>query len=127
MNSNLNIGPTEKMAKKPTPKNKKRGAFKSILRILRGDFLIEKLSKEVTAMIFISVILCIFYINNRYNAQQQLIEINKLKTELEDTKYNALTKKAILLNQSRQSVIEDELKKKGSNIKTPNTPPYIIK
>ncbi len=37
------------------------------------------------------MILVILYIDNRYSSQQEMIEIDRLKKELIDTKYDALT------------------------------------
>lgn len=111
-------------------KEKKKGKFspiKFIIRILSGDFIFERISKEGFAAIFLATVLGVFYINNRYNAQQQLLEINKLRIELQDVKYNALTKQAILLHKSRQSKIEEELKKQGSKLEIPSNPPFLIK
>lgn len=102
---------------------KKKNRF---LWIIRGDILVDKLSKEASAIIFVSVIIGIFYISNRYSVQQQLLEINSLRIELQDIKYNTLTQKAILLHKSRQSKIETELRKNGSSLKIPTNPPFII-
>ena len=61
--------------------------------------LIEKLSsidenmdiEEASTLVLIMVFI-IFYIHNRYASQQQQIEIDRLKKELTDIKYDALTR-----------------------------------
>ena len=42
---------------------------------------------------------------NRYSCQQEMIEIDKLKKDLTDIKYDALTRSSELMEKSRQSRI----------------------
>ena len=95
-------------------KKKKRTSLKSILG---GDILLL-----VLIMVFI-----IFYIHNRYASQQQQIEIDRLKKELIDIKYDALTRSSELMEKSRQSRIEDYISSKESDLQTSTNPPYLIK
>ncbi len=70
----------------------------------------------------------LLYIGNGYSSQQELIEINKLKGEVEDAKYNALVRSSELLEKSRQSHIEEILKSRGdTTLQTATTSPYILK
>ena len=66
------------------------------------------------------MVLILFYIHNRYACQQQMIEIDKLKKELIDIKYDALSR-------SRQSRIEEYIATKESDLQTSTNPPYLIK
>ena len=68
-----------------------------------------------------------FYIHNRYASQQQQIEINKLKKELIDIKYDALTRSSELMEKSRQSRIEEYVSEEQSDLQTSTNPPYVIK
>ena len=43
------------------------------------------------------MILTVLYIDNRYSSQQELIEIDKLKKDLVDIKYDALTRSSELM------------------------------
>ena len=105
----------EEVVNKKTEEGKKknRTSLKSILGrdILATDF-----------MVFI-----IFYIHNRYASQQQQIEIDRLKKELIDIKYDALTRSSELMEKSRQSRIEDYISNKESDLQTSTHPPYLIK
>lgn len=59
--------------------------------ILGGEVLVHLMRKQANLIILI-MILVILYIDNRYSSQQEMIEIDRLKKELIDTKYDALTK-----------------------------------
>ena len=73
------------------------------------------------------MILTVLYIDNRYSSQQELIEIDKLKKDLIDIKYDALTRSSELMEKSRQSRIEEYISAEGTPLKTASTPPYLIK
>ena len=66
-------------------------------------------------------------INNRYECQLQLIEIDNLKKELIDIKYDALTRSSELMERSRQSRIEEYIATKESDLQTSTNPPYLLK
>ena len=84
------------------------------------------LRRQVYLLILI-VILTILYIDNRYSSQQELIEIDRLKKELTDIKYDALTISSELTEKSRQSRIEEYISAEGRQLQTAATPPYLIK
>ena len=65
--------------------------------------------------------------DNRYASQQQQIEIDRLKKELIDIKYDALTRSSELMEKSRQSRIEEYISNKESDLQTSTNPPYLIK
>ena len=73
------------------------------------------------------MVFAIFYIHNRYASQQQQIEIDNLRKELIDIKYDALTRSSELMEKSRQSRIEEYISTKGSQLQTATQPPFIIK
>jgi hypothetical protein len=56
-----------------------------------------------------------------------MIEIDKLKRDLIDIRYDALTRSSELLERTRQSRIEEYISEKGSDLQTPTNPPYLIK
>lgn len=76
--------------------------------------------------------MCVFYIilyiTNRYQAQQEQIEIEELKTEVQRQKYYSLTRSGELTIKSRQSQIEKTLKETPDSMLLPPTePPFIIR
>jgi hypothetical protein len=108
--------------KKENPSSK----HMSIRSILGGDILANDFLKRQTSLLILVMILTILYIDNRYSSQQELIEIDKLKKKLTDTKYNALTRSSELMEKSRQSRIEEYISTEDSPLETPTNRPYLI-
>lgn len=104
-------------------KKHKRASLKSILG---GDILATDFFRRQTKLLVLIMILIIFYIHNRYASQQQQIEIDRLKKELIDIKYDALTRSSELMEKSRQSRIEDYISTRESELQTSTNPPYLI-
>ena len=99
----------------------------SIRSILGGDILANDFFKRHTSILIIIMILTILYIDNRYTSQQELIEIDRLKKELTDIKYDALTRSSELMEKSRQSRIEEYISTEESHLETATNRPYLIK
>ena len=115
----VNCNPAIEPEKKPNRRT-------LIVRFFNGELFSKKITPQTIGSFAILVMVAIFYINNRYDTQQQLLKISRLKVELQDIKYNALTQKAQVLHLSRQSKIEEDLKKRGSQLEIPSTPPFVI-
>ncbi|MEG1562595.1 MAG: FtsL-like putative cell division protein [Bacteroides sp.] len=103
---------------------KKRG--NSLKNIVGGDILAADFFRRQTKLLVLIMIFIIFYVHNRYASQQQQIEIDQLKKELTDIKYDALTRSSELMEKSRQSRIEDYISTKESDLQTSTNPPYEI-
>lgn len=100
----------------------------SLREILGGDYLIGSFLRRNILFILVLVALGILYITNRYAAQQEIIEHEKLRNELIEKKNYALTQYAELTMCCRQSNIENRLKSFGDSLLTaPKEPPFIIK
>jgi hypothetical protein len=99
----------------------------SIRSILGGDILANDFFKRQTSLLILIMILTILYIDNRYTSQQELIEIDRLKKELTDIKYDALTRSSELMEKSRQSRIEEYISTQESHLETATNRPYLIK
>ena len=99
----------------------------SIRSILGGDILANDFFKRQTSLMILIMILTILYIDNRYTSQQELIEIDRLKKELIDIKYDALTRSSELMEKSRQSRIEEYISTEESHLETATNRPYLIK
>lgn len=87
----------------------------------------HRLFRRQTKLLVLIMVFVIFYIHNRYASQQQQIEIDRLKKELIDIKYDALTRSSELMEKSRQSRIEEYISNKESDLQTSTNPPYLIK
>lgn len=105
-------------------KKQKRSSLRSLLG---GDILATDFFRRQTKLLVLIVVFIIFYIHNRYASQQQQIEIDRLKKELIDIKYDALTRSSELMEKSRQSRIEDYISTRESELQTSTNPPYLIK
>ena len=99
----------------------------SIRSILGGDILANDFFKRQTSLLILIMILTILYIDNRDTSQQELIEIDRLKKELTDIKYDALTRSSELMEKSRQSRIEEYISTEESHLETATNRPYLIK
>lgn len=113
---------TEKAEKAKKAKNRT-----SLKNIIGGDILATDFFRRQTKLLVPIMVLILFYIHNRYACQQQMIEIDKLKKELIDIKYDALTRSSELMEKSRQSRIEEYIATKESDLQTSTNPPYLIK
>lgn len=114
----------------PKPKKDKKKAspnHMSIKSILGGDILANDFFKRQTNLLILIMVLTILYINNRYESQQEMIEIDRLKKELTDIKYDALTRSSELMEKSRQSRIEEYISTEESHLETATSRPYLIK
>ena len=99
----------------------------SLREILFGDFLLGTFLRRQVWFILFLVILSIFYISNRYAAQQEIIEEETLRKELVEKKNYALTQYAELTMASRQSGLEQRLRAFGDSLlTTSNEPPFVI-
>lgn len=112
---------------KEQDKQTKKGAHITFKSILGGDILAHEFLRRQANLLILIVFLTILYIDNRYSSQQELIEIDRLKKELVDIKYDALTISSELTEKSRQSRIEKYISEKGTPLKTAATPPFLIK
>lgn len=114
----------EQAASGKSPKNGARNM--SLKSILGGDILTNDFFKRQIKLLVLIMILTIIYISNRYSCQQELIEIDRLKKELTDIKYDALTRSSELTEKSRQSRIEEYISQSQSDLGTSTNPPYLI-
>ena len=98
----------------------------SIRSILGGDILANDFFKRQTSLLILIMVLTILYIDNRYTSQQEMIEIDRLKKELTDIKYDALTRSSELMEKSRQSRIEEYISTEESHLETSTNRPFLI-
>ena len=117
----------EKQINEKTEKAKRAKNRTSLKNIIGGDILATDFFRRQTKLLVLIMVLILFYIHNRYACQQQMIEIDKLKKELIDIKYDALPRSSELMEKSRQSRIEEYIATKESDLQTSTNPPYLIK
>ncbi len=109
-------------------KRAKKQYKKNFTGLLFGEFLASEVLRKNIGFILLVAFCMLLYIGNGYSSQQELIELNKLKEEVEDVKYNALIRSSELLERSRQSHIEEHLKSIGDTmLQTATISPFVIK
>lgn len=99
----------------------------SLKEILGGDILMAEWLRRQMGLLLLCVFFIIVYITNRYSSEQEMIEIDKLKVELTEVKYRALTRSGELTVKSRQSQIEKSLRHSpDSLLQVSNEPPFVV-
>ena len=98
----------------------------SLKSIFLGDFLINDFLRRQAGLLALIVLFTVIYNSNRYSCQQEMIEIDLLRKQLTDIKYDALTRSSELTERTRQSRIEEYVSAKNSELQTSTAPPYII-
>ena len=86
-----------KIEKKVNNKSENTSSKMSFRSILGGDILANDFFKRQTRLLILIMILTVLYIDNRYSSQQELIEIDRLKKEMDDVKYDAITRSSELM------------------------------
>lgn len=99
----------------------------TLRKILGGDILTAQIIRRQIWLVILIVFFVIIYISNRYNIQNDIIVLDKLQKELQDTKYKALSTSSQITEKSRESNVLDMLKNnKDSVLHIATQPPYII-
>lgn len=96
--------------------------WKSVIRQMSID---GQWFKRQIGVIILAVTGIIIYITCRYQAQQEIIQEEQLRKELQDWKFKTLTRNSELTLKTRQSQIENALKNFGdSTLKVSTEAPY---
>ena len=98
--------------------------LKDVLQALSINGLWFKKQLGVLALILLGIII---YITNRYQAQTEMIEEDKLHEELQDWKYRSMTRNSELTLRCRQSQLEEQMTAMGdSTLCSSNDPVYEL-
>ena len=89
--------------------------------ILKEDFVIKQFK-----LLFLIAFFAILLVTHRYLCLQKLTQIEDLNRELNDIRYENLVLTTKLTKNSRQSQIEEILKKRGIELSASKTPVYEI-
>ena len=97
--------------------------WKSVIRQMSID---GQWFKRQIGVLILAVTGIIIYITCRYQAQQEIIQEEQLRKELQDWKFRTLTRNSELTLKTRQSQIEIALKNFGdSTLKVSTEAPFI--
>lgn len=117
----------EVIAKQAIEEEVSGSASFTLRKILGGDILTAQIIRKQIWLFMLIVFFIIIYISNRYSIQKDLIELDQLQKELQDTKYRALSTSSQITEKSRESNVLDMLKhSKDSTLHIATQPPYII-
>ena len=110
--------------KQPQPKKTKKKV--SLFNILGGDILKEDFVVKQSKLLIMIAVCFVLFIGNRYSCLKKITQIEDLKKELKDLRYENLVLLTKLTEKSRLSQIEDLVKSKGLNLSNSNGPVYEI-
>lgn len=117
----------EAIAKQAIEEDMPQSSNLTLKKILGGDILNAQIIRRQIWLIILVAVFVIIYISNRYSIQKDLIELDKLQSELQDAKYKALSSSSQITEKSRESNVLDMLKNnKDSVLHIATQPPYII-
>ena len=118
---------TEGIKEQATEDESPLSANFTLRKILGGDILNTSTIRHQIWLFLLIAFILLIYISNRYSCQQDLIEIDKLKRELQDARYKALSTSSQITEKSRESNVLNMLKdNKDSVLHIANQPPFII-
>ena len=105
----------------------KKKNTKSLKSWLDGDMLLSPLLQRHLGLFLLVFVLVIAYVSNRYAFQQEQVQIQRLRSELNDAKYEALARSSELMEKSRESNIQRFIVEQGSELQIPTKAPVVIK
>lgn len=100
---------------------------KNIMHVLGGTILTEDFFLKNTRFMLVVFVIMVLYISNRYSCISKMSEIESLKRELKDVKYESLTISSDLTGVSRQTQVQTLVDQNDLKLKTPSEPAYKIK
>jgi hypothetical protein len=97
---------------------------KSIQSLLNGSFLTRRRAMRFLPFLFFLAFIGIIYIANVYYSEKKVREINSLRKELKELRYEYITEKSRLMYRSKQSEVAKSME--GTGIRELRTPPVKI-
>ena len=119
----INI-PPEPQKEEIHPVKKPGKMAKGLQNIIGGDLLSKHAVLNNLPFLIFLAILALFYISNTYYTEKTFKQIETIKTELKELRYQSITIKAKMLDLCKQTEIAKKVGKLG--IKETITPPYKI-
>ena len=97
---------------------------KGLHDIIGGDLLSKHAVLDNLPFLIFLAILALFYISNTYYTEKTFKQIEKIKNDLKELRYQSITTKSKMLDISKQTEIAKKIGQLG--IKETTTPPYKI-
>lgn len=99
---------------------------KSFVHVFGGNVLTENFFSKNLIFILFLVGVMILFISHRYTVLRKIAEMERLKVELKDAKFESLNISSDLTEASRLSHIERMIERSGLSLKTTNEPVYKL-
>jgi len=96
------------------------------MHVLSGTILTEDFFLKNTRFMLVVFIIMVFYISNRYSCISKLAEIESLKRELKDAKFESLSISSELTGLSRQAQVRSLVERNGLDLDFPSDPSYKV-
>lgn len=96
------------------------------MHVFGGNVLTEDFFSKNLTFIIVLVVVMLLFISQRYTVLQNIAEMERLKVELKDAKFESLNISSDLTELSRQSQIEKMVEQAGLGLETANEPVYKI-
>lgn len=96
------------------------------MHVLSGTILTEDFFLKNTRFMLVVFVIMVFYISNRYSCISKLAEIESLKRELKDAKFESLTISSELTSLSRQAQVRSLVERNGLDLDFPSDPSYKV-
>ena len=120
--------PINKIKKKSTKKSgsrmKRLGIGPAVQNVLGGNFLNRESTIRLLPFFLFLTLISMFYIGNTYYAESQERDISALRKSLKELRYEFITTRSELMNQSQQSEVARRLE--AINIKESRVPPVKV-
>ncbi len=116
--------PPEPQKEEIRPIKKPNKMTKGLHDIIGGDLLSKQAVLNNLPFLIFLAILALFYISNTYYTEKTFKQIEKIKNELKELRYQSITTKAKMLDVCKQTEIAKKVGLLG--IKETITPPYKI-
>ena len=110
-----------------TTREAKKSKKNTFSKVLGGDILTEEFVTKQFKLIILVVFLILVFITNNYSCMKKQTEIENLKSQLKNLKYENLVISTELTTHSRQSQIEELLKAKEIDLSASKTPAFEIR
>lgn len=103
---------------------KRLGIGSAVQNVLGGNFLNRESTIRLLPFFLFLTLISMFYIGNTYYAESQERDISALRKSLKELRYEFITTRSELMNQSQQSEVARRLE--AINIKESRVPPVKV-
>lgn len=97
-----------------------------ISKIIDGSFIAEGWIGKNIGVFIVFAIIGVFYIHNRNMSEKNIREIQNLTKEINELRAESISTSAELARISKQTVVEELLKRNNIDLSSSNQPPVVL-